>query len=163
MLRDLVTINSRKYDRSISRSWQCSLLEQNQNLLIFVGIFDEDVSHPHLGTIKRGTISYELYRLDCWYNIFCFYEPDGTFRNYYCNINMPPVVEKGVLDFVDLDIDVIVWPDYRFEIIDESEYEQNSLRFLYPEYVRAKASEALADLISIIKNRQLPDVSKFLL
>ncbi|MFT3745180.1 MAG: DUF402 domain-containing protein [Pyrinomonadaceae bacterium] len=151
-----VTVNSRKYDGSIRRSWKCELIERDNNALVFVGVFDRNVSHPDLGEIAAGTISYEYYWLDRWYNIFCFHEPDGTFRNYYCNINMPPTFADGVLDYVDLDVDVVVLPDGRYEILDEDEYLQNALRFEYPDSVKTNAAAALAEVLELIKTKDLP-------
>jgi len=159
---ETITVNSRKYDLSIRRSWKCELLKQDGSMLLFVGIFDQDVTHPDLGNIKRGTASYEYYWLDRWFSIFCFYEPDGTFRNYYCNINMPPVFENSVLDYVDLDIDVLVWPGSRYQILDEEEFAQNALKFQYPDGVRSAVSAALAELIAMIHHQKLPAPDYFL-
>ena len=125
-------------------------------MLVFVGVFDEAVTHADLGVIAKGTISYEYYWLDRWYNIFRFHEPDGAFRNYYCNINMLPVFENGVLGYVDLDIDVLIWPDWSYQILDETEYKENALKFEYPESVMSNAANALAEIISMIENRSLP-------
>ena len=86
-----VTINSRKYDQTIRRSWRAELIETTGSMLVFIGKFEFDVEHTDLGFIPRGTVSYEYYWLDRWYNIFRFLLPDGRLRNYYCNINMPPV------------------------------------------------------------------------
>lgn len=156
MRPQLVTINSRKYDQSIRKSWTCELIERTDSLLIFGGEFDRDIFHPGLGDIKRGTISYEYYWLDRWYNVFRFHEPDGSFRNYYCNISMPPVFEKGVLDYTDLDIDVTVWPGFVYEILDEVEHEENAAKFGYPETIRTAVAAALSELIGMIENRDLP-------
>jgi hypothetical protein len=151
-----VTINSRKFDGTIRRSWKCELIEQNATSLIFVGVFEHDVSHPDLGDIACGTVSYEYYWLDRWYNIFCFHEPNGSFRNYYCNINMPPIFAGGILDYVDLDIDVVVWPDGSFKILDEDEYDQNAEQYLYPKSVKNRAADALAQVLDLIRSQQLP-------
>lgn len=151
-----ITVNSRKYDQTIRRSWNCELVEQTESLLVLVGVFDEDVTHADLGHIKRGTVSREYYWLDCWYSIFRFHEPDGTLRNYYCNINQPPKFENGVLDYVDLDIDVLVWPDLKYKILDVKEFEENAVRYKYPESVAAKTYETLAELTILIKKRDFP-------
>lgn len=151
-----ITINSRKFDGTIRRSWACSLITKRKNRLLFVGKFDFDISHPELGQIQRGTISYEYYWLDRWYNIFCFYEPDGTFRNYYCNLSMPPVFKDNVFDYVDLDIDVVVWPDWTFNVLDQSEFEENAAKFAYPAQVREAAAAALDTVLELIELRRLP-------
>jgi len=124
--------------------------------MIFVGEFENDVSHSHLGLIRRGTISYEYYWLDRWYNIFRFHEPDGNFRNYYCNINMPPTYQNNVLDYVDLDIDVLVRDDLSLKMLDEDEYRRNSEVFNYPDELKASVERSLEELLNLIRNREFP-------
>lgn len=152
----MITVKSRKYDGTVRRSWNCELLEQTGSRLVFVGTFDRDVSHPDLGRINKGTVSYEYYWLDRWYNIFRFHEPSGTLRNFYCNINMPPQFSDGTLDYVDLDIDILVWPDYDYVVLDRDEYEQNAKTFGYPPEIDVKVQEALAQVLELIKTRNLP-------
>lgn len=150
-----VTINSRKFDGSIHRSWKADLVARSGTLLTFVGEFDEDVRHPHLGIIRRGTVSLEYYWLDRWYNIFRFQEPKAL-RNFYCNVNMPPKFENGTLDYVDLDIDVLVWPNFEYKILDREEFEKNAEKFVYSEDVIRKAEASLEQLSSLIDRREFP-------
>src|SRR5437773_623966 len=100
-----ITVISRNYDLSIRRKWKGRLIRHSLPLIELVGEFDRDVAHPELGIISRGTLSYEYYWLDRWYNVFRFDKPCGELRSYYCNINMPPKFEGDVIDYVDLDID----------------------------------------------------------
>ena len=151
-----ITINSRKYDGSIHRSWQATFIEQNTSLLKFVGKFDQEIKHQHIGVIRRGTISYEYYWLDRWYNVFRFHEPDGEFRNFYCNINFPPIFNNDVLDYVDLDIDVLVWKDFSYSILDLDEFEENAVIFNYPTELITKIQMNLKGLIDQIEHRKFP-------
>ena len=156
-----VIINSRKFDGKIHRSWKAELIEQRNSLLIFVGKFEEEVSHPFLGVIGRGTLSYEFYWLDRWYNVFRFHEPGGSLRNFYCNVNMPPELENGVLDYIDLDIDILVWKDFSHQILDVEEFEENAKVLSYPDNLRVKVRESLSELIFLIENRIFPFNYKF--
>jgi len=151
-----VTINSRKLDQSIRKSWKCRLVERNDLLLVFVGEFDQAVTHPDLGLIKRGTVSHEYFWLDRWYNVFRFHEPDGELRNYYCNIAMPPIFDNGIVDYVDLDIDIVVWKDRRCEILDFVDFETNSQKYRYSADTISNAQSALHELIELIRRRKFP-------
>lgn len=151
-----ITINSRKFDGSIRRSWTCTFLRQQESLLEFLGEFAADVQHPDLGLIKRGTVSYEFYWLDRFYNVFRFLEPDGSLRNYYCNINLPPTFANNVLDYIDLDIDILVWPSFNYQILDLDDFEENARVYAYPEEVQAKALQTLDELLSSIGAREFP-------
>ena len=88
-------------------------------------------------------MSYEFYWLDRWYNVFRFHEPDGQLRNYYCNISLPPRFESSLLEYVDLDIDLLVWPDGNVEVLDREEFQANVARFNYPAEVLTKVDETL--------------------
>ncbi len=153
---DTVKINSRKFDGSIGKSWNCKLVEENGTLLVFVGEFDRAINHEHLGLIKRGTISYEYYWLDRWYNVFRFHEPDGAFRNYYYNINMPPTFENGVLDYIDLDIDILAANDGTYSILDSNEFEENALKHGFSDDLRLNVSAAVYELTLMIKQGEFP-------
>jgi uncharacterized protein len=152
----IITINSRKFDGQIHRSWKAKFVEKQDSLLVFVGEFEEEVRHSKLGVIKRGTISYEYYWLDRWYNIFRFHEPDGDLRNYYCNLNMPPTLQNSVLDYIDLDIDVLVSKDFSPEILDLDEFEEHSLLYGYSNDLRTKALETLDELLEMINQKKFP-------
>ena len=152
----IVTVNSRKFDGKIHRSWKAEFIGRKDSLLTFVGEFESEVKHSHLGVIRRGTMSYEFYWLERWYNIFRFHEPNGDLRNFYCNINMPPTFEKGILDYVDLDIDVLVWKDYSFEILDLDEFEENSIKFKYSLEIHDKVQKALEELKRMIEKKSFP-------
>ncbi len=152
----IVTINSRSFDGSLLKSWECEAIERTGSQLLFFGRFDREVVHPHLGRIVPGTLSYEYYWLDRWYNVFRFHEPDGTFRNYYCNINMPPVYQGDVLNYVDLDIDLIVDCLGRYAILDRDEFEANKLHFEYSPDICEMAAAAIDELAGLIKSAEFP-------
>lgn len=154
----IFTINSRKYDGKIHRTWNAKFIKQENLLLTFVGEFEKEITHSHLGVIRRGTVSYEFYWLDRWYNIFRFHEPNGDLRNFYCNINMPPTFINGILDYVDLDIDILVWNDYSFEILDVDEFEENSVKFKYSLEIQNEVHKSLAELKNMIENKLFPFV-----
>lgn len=151
-----ITIHSRKFDGTIHRSWKASLIKENKETLFFVGAFENEVHHPKLGVIRRGTISYELYWKNDWFNVFRFHEPEGHLRNFYCNVNKPPTFQNNVLDYIDLDIDVLVWKDFSFEVLDLEEFEENALKFNYDENLKKKAQSTLSNLIYLIENRKFP-------
>jgi len=156
MLGKRITINSRKYDQSIRRTWSAELIKRSHSLIVVAGEFDRDIEHPGLGSINRGTVSYEYYWLDRWFNIFRFHEPDGALRNYYCNVAMPPTLANGVLDYVDLDIDIVVWPDRKYEVLDRDDFEQNALKYGYSEQVLRQTANSVDAVIRLIECGELP-------
>ncbi|HEY9404199.1 MAG TPA: DUF402 domain-containing protein [Pyrinomonadaceae bacterium] len=156
ILNRIVTVEARKFDGRLHRTWQARLLAQEDSLIIVEGVFEEEIRHPQLGLIAPGTHSTEYYWKDRWYSIFRFREPTGELRNYYCNINLPAVFDGSVLTFIDLDIDVLVTPDFTRHILDEDEFAANAARYLYPAEVLDTVPRAFAELIGRIERRDYP-------
>ena len=151
-----ITVVARKFDGREHRRWEAKVLRHADSLLVLDGRFETEIRHKLLGTIARGTVSIEYYWLDRWYNIFRFMNPDGTLRNYYCNVNIPPAYDGRMLSFVDLDMDILVAPDLSYQILDEDEFEANAELYEYPLLVKERAHQALADLKALIEARQFP-------
>ena len=118
--------------------------------------FEENIEHDLLGTIASGTLSTEFYWLDRWYNVFRFCDPDNTLKSFYCNINLPPTFDGEVLRYIDLDIDVLVQPDFSYQVLDLEDFERHSQLYSYPQDVRDKADNALRELIRLIETRDFP-------
>ena len=151
-----ITVRSLKYDGSEHRHWPAVLAKQVGSLIVLDAEFDSEVVHDALGTIPAGTHSLEYYWLDKWYNVFRFAEPDGSLRNYYCNINVPPTFDGHTLTYVDLDLDILVAPDLSYQILDVEDFERNAKFYSYPEEIRTNARAAVAELIEMIQERAFP-------
>lgn len=153
---ETITVCTYKYDGTEHRRWHGRLAGRQKSLLTLYATFDKEVRHSLLGIIKSGTISIEFYWLDRWYNIFRFHQPTGELLNYYCNINVPPVFHQNVLSYIDLDIDVLVAPDFSYSILDEDEFAANASHFKYSLEVQRRSYQALEQLVTLIESRQFP-------
>ncbi len=151
-----IVVSVRKYDGVEHRRWLAKIARFDGSLLVLDAVFDEEIEHDLLGTISSGTISTEYYWLDRWYNVFRFSDPDGRLKNFYCNINQPPVFEAGVLSYIDLDVDVLVAPDLTYKILDVEDFEENAKLYDYPNDVQVNARRALAEVIELIEAQAFP-------
>jgi uncharacterized protein len=151
-----VLVRVDKYDGAEHRRWPARIVEHTDSLLVLDAVFNEEIEHDLLGTIASGTISVEYYWLDRWYNVFRFSDGDRKLRNFYCNVTMPPSFDGRVLRYVDLDIDVVVKPDFSYRVLDLEDFEENASRYGYSAEVHEQAHAALAELISLIETRSFP-------
>ncbi len=138
------------------RSWPAEIVQQRGSLIILDARFADEIQHELIGTIACGTISQEYYWLDRWFNIFRFAQPSGELRSYYCNVNVPPIFERDTLTYIDLDIDILVEPDFSYRIVDLEEFEQNASLYNYPERIRQSATQAMETLLKMIEMRTFP-------
>lgn len=132
------------------------MASRDDSLIVLDAEFEYNVKHETLGEIPRGTRTVEYYWFDRWYNIFRFLKNDGDTRLWYCNINSPPKLENGVLSYIDLDVDVLVQPDFTHQVLDLDEFEQNALVFGYGDELRREVQRALGEVTSLIDTRQFP-------
>jgi hypothetical protein len=155
-LPDQVTVRVLKYDSTEYRRWKGVLAGKETSLIVLDAEFDVDVTHHLLGEIQRGTRTIEFYWLDRWYNVFQFLNDDEKTRLYYCNVNTPPVLEDNVLTYIDLDIDILVQPDFSYQVLDLAEFERNAEHYGYSKDVRTRAHAAVDEVVSMIETRQFP-------
>ena len=118
-------------------------------MLIVRGVFAETVKHQDLGTIEKGTVSQETFWLSRWYNVFRFENSDGTLRNHYINISMQPTFDGETIEFVDLDIDIVIWPDGRRVVLDEDEFSENLVKYQYSVKLVEKVNSTLHRLLEL--------------
>lgn len=151
-----ITVNARALDGQLKKSWKCRKIDSEGSTLILLGEFSEDVHHKELGLVRAGTLSYEYFFPDRWYNVFRFEEPSGTLRNWYCNITMPPEISGHTVEYVDLDIDVLIWPDRSIKILDVEEYEENARKHALSQDAREQVSSALTELLAAFQKAEFP-------
>ena len=153
---DQLTVRVLKYDGTEYRRWGARLSRREGSLLVLDAEFEYDVQHDLLGAIQSGSRTIEYYWLNRWYNIFRFMNDKNVTRQYYCNVNMPPSLKGTVLTYIDLDIDILVQPDFSFQVLDLEEFEENARRYGYSEEVKSKARAAVDKLVFMVESRQFP-------
>ena len=151
-----IDVRAYKYDGRLHRTWAAELLRQEKSLVVLDAKFPDEVVHDLLGTIASGTHSLEFYWLNRWYNIFRFAQPNGELRNYYCNVNVPPTFADGILSYVDLDLDILVEPDFSYHILDREDFEESVELYGYSADVQKKALRSLDELVTMIEARRFP-------
>ena len=72
-----------------------------------------------------------------WMNVIAMFKPESGIC-YYVNIASPTIQDKGMLKYIDYDLDVKLYPDGAERTLDENEYARHVLTYGYsPELSRA--------------------------
>jgi len=142
------------YDGSNSYRWVGREIHRDAEHLFFTAVFERDGRDLGYVRFEKGDVFYEWYYFDRWYNVFQVYSKDGVLKGWYCNVTAPARVEDE-LTFVDLALDLWVWPDMRYLVLDEDEFDELAASTYSPEHVVA-AREALAELIRRAESNTLP-------
>ncbi|HEX8352706.1 MAG TPA: DUF402 domain-containing protein [Pyrinomonadaceae bacterium] len=151
-----ISVHSCKHDGRVSRRWPARISRREGSLIVLDAVFAEEIRHPLIGTIEAGTHSTEFFWTDRWYSVFRFQNPSGLLLKFYCNINTPARLADGVLSFIDLDVDVLVEPDYSFRVLDEDEFDLHSKLYGYPQTYGENVRRALDELFRLIDARHFP-------
>lgn len=151
-----IFVHSCKHDGRVHRRWPARVSSVEGTLVVLDAIFAAEVRHTLIGTIEAGTLSREFFWTDRWYSVYRFQSKEGRLLRFYCNINTPARLESGVLSFVDLDVDVLVEPDYTYTVLDEEEFEHHSVLYQYPQTYLYNVRAALEELIGLIEARDFP-------
>src|SRR5260370_17872434 len=69
----------------------------------------------------------------------------------YANIIQPAAIELDRLNYVDLDLSILVEPDLSYEVLTQAEFEQAAESLRYSEETRISALMALRTLISSVQ------------
>jgi hypothetical protein len=97
----------------------------------------------------------EYFFSDRWYTAALVYDEDGKVEHVYCNIAKPGVISETSVEFVDLDVDVIV-RDRQISIIDIDEFNENKVFYGYGRKLEEKVMEAAEEVVEHIKNGVYP-------
>ncbi len=89
-----------------------------------------------------------------WFNIIAQLKEDGIF--YYCNIASPYIIDDTALKYIDYDLDLRVFSDGAFKILDRNEYNYHKKLMNYPEQINYIIKEELSSLIKMKKTSVFP-------
>lgn len=68
-----------------------------------------------------------------WYNVISMIRHSGIY--YYCNLASPSLYDGEAIKNIDYDLDVKLYPDGGYQILDENEYAEHARTMKYPEEV----------------------------
>ena len=91
-----------------------------------------------------------------WYNVMRFEHPTGALDGWYCNVTTPAVFDGETIRYVDLDLDVRIWPTGEIQVLDEDEFLENSERMAYPPEVVQEARLAVDALLQLARKGAFP-------
>jgi hypothetical protein len=147
-----ITVIKRAVDGQETWRYSGNLLEQGEGYIRLEAFFDRDDLNLHGMPLRRGDRFVETWYTDRWYNIFEIHsQPDDLLRGWYCNIGRPAEYQNGHLSYIDLALDLLVFPDGNQLVLDEAEFAALDL----PDEDRERAKEALAELQARFRREQL--------
>jgi len=141
-MQELVVI---KKNLAGEETWRYNgtILQRTSYGILLAAFFDRDDLAFHGILIGKGDRFVEAYFSQRWYNIYEIHDRvDGKTKGYYCNVTTPAVFSNGQVEYVDLALDLLVYPDGRSLLLDEDEF----LALEIGENEAARARQAVDEL-----------------
>lgn len=89
-----------------------------------------------------------------WFNILAQLKKYGLF--YYCNIASPYIIDGNIIKYIDYDLDLRIFPDGSFKVLDKNEYKYHKMTMKYSEEIDTIVQDSLNRLIKMKENGDFP-------
>ena len=125
------------------------VLKQDEHSILIEARFNRSDLLFHDVPLRENDRFVERYYADRWYNIFAIHDKDDDrLKGWYCNVTNPAEFTPGRIAYVDLALDLLVYPDGRYLILDEDEFAELDL----DRETTEKARQALDQLIRLAES-----------
>ncbi|MCM1053290.1 MAG: DUF402 domain-containing protein [Ruminococcus sp.] len=89
-----------------------------------------------------------------WFNVIGQLKQFGLF--YYCNIATPYIIDNRIIKYIDYDLDLRVFPDGGFKVLDYNEYNYHKKLMEYPPEIQMIIKNELSNLIEMKRHNEGP-------
>ncbi|KDN59022.1 MULTISPECIES: nucleoside tri-diphosphate phosphatase [Exiguobacterium] len=151
-----IEIQSYKHNGTLHRVWEETLVLQSSKTDM-IGFNDRIMVSESDGRqwrTREPAICY--FSSEFWFNVICMIREDGIY--YYCNLGSPTTFDgnERAIKYIDYDLDIKVFPDMSYTILDEDEYERHRREMNYPKAIDRILKQNVQELINWIRGRKGP-------
>ncbi|MBQ9011249.1 MAG: DUF402 domain-containing protein [Bacilli bacterium] len=150
---DKLQIQCYKHDGTVHRCWdEAVVLDIKKNYIVF-GNERTLVTESQGNTWRTKEPAIMYYFKDKWYNIIVQLKKTGI--TSYCNIATPFIIEDGTIKYIDYDLDLRIFPNGSFKILDKQEYKYHRKKMNYSPDLHIVINSALSELITDYQNHAI--------
>ena len=151
---DTLVIYCYKHNGTIHKSWNVAYVLDIKRDYIVLGNENVLVTKQDGRTWRTKEPAIMFFYNNRWFNIIAQLKSNGIF--YYCNIASPYVIDENVVKYIDYDLDLRVFSDGAFKILDRNEYNYHKKLMKYPKEINYIIKEELSALIEMKKTGEFP-------
>lgn len=157
---DVFSLESLKHDKKLHRRWETNeVLYIDEQVLIGTN-HQTNVQEANKKEWRTDERAIFYLTRGYWFNVIILFTKAEHY--YYCNLCSPFKYEKGKVQYIDYDIDIIVQADGSYEIVDHDEFIHNSQQYQYPKAVINRLKDDQVVLEEWIKQRKGPFAKEFI-
>lgn len=98
----------------------------------------------------------QFFGLDKPLTVLACFDAAGAIIEWQCDAALPAVRSANMLEYVDLDLDVMVNPDGTHYVRDLEDFEERSVALSYSEEAKAAAWKGVALALLLVKRKRYP-------
>lgn len=135
-----------KHNGKVHRCWdEAVLLDVQKDYMVF-GNEKTLVTEAQGNTWRTKEPAIMYFFKNRWYNIIVQFKKEGI--TYYCNIATPFIIEDNTIKYIDYDLDLRIFPNGSFKILDKGEYKYHKKIMNYSQELDIAIRSALSELIT---------------
>ncbi len=145
-----ITVVKRNLEGEETFRYSGKVLERSPSHIMLEAYFNRPDLPFHGIVLGKGDRFVEMYYSERWYNIFEIHDRDDDhLKGWYCNIGFPAEIDEDTVSYIDLALDLLVYPDGRQLVLDEDEFTALPL----PPHIREQGKASLMELQDIFKEK----------
>ena len=153
-----VLVQAYKHNEELHRQWSHGfVLEDNDEYFVLASIRASVTESDGRKWHTKEPAIFILSKKE-WFNVIAMLKEDGVC--YYVNIASPTIFDKGILKYIDYDLDVKLFGDGSTKLLDVSEYHKHAKEQGYPDEIRAILSRSVDHTFEMIKEKVFPFVDQ---
>ncbi|WP_257350825.1 nucleoside tri-diphosphate phosphatase [Pseudalkalibacillus decolorationis] len=149
-----IQIHSYKHNGQLHRVWEETIILKGTSSVV-IGGNDRIIVTESDGRewrTREPAICY--FSSDQWFNVIAMLRENGI--HYYCNLGTPFTYDEEALKYIDYDLDVKIFPDMTYTLLDEDEFVLHRREMDYPREINDIMRRNLDQLYSLINQRKGP-------
>ena len=151
---DKLEIHCYKHNGKLHRqSDETVVLDINEDYIV-LGNNKTSIVHSDGSVYKTKEPAILFFFKDKWYNIIVQLKDYGIY--FYCNIATPYIIDERVIKYIDYDLDLRVFPNGSFKILDRMEYRYHKKQMHYSSRLDYILKYELGNLIEMVRQKQNP-------
>ena len=151
---DHFIIHAYKHDGTVYKQWdEAILLDIKEDYLVF-GNEKTKVTEADGRSWRTKEAALMFFYKNNWFNVMGQCKKSGT--TFYCNIATPFILEDGAIKYIDYDLDLRVFSNGSFKILDRGEYNYHKSKMNYSDEIDKVIKSELTKLIDMAKAKSGP-------
>lgn len=151
---DIYEIHCYKHNGKIDRICDDAMILDITDDYIVCGNYRTNLTESNGKSHRTKETAIIFFYKKRWFNVLAQLKKYGLF--YYCNIASPFIIDENIIKYIDYDLDLRVFSDGAFKILDRNEYNYHRKLMNYPKEINYIIKNELSSLIEMKKSSVFP-------